>query len=843
MFERFTDRARRVVVLAQEEARLLNHNYIGTEHILLGLIHEGEGVAAKALESLGISLEAVREQVEEIIGQGGSSPSGHIPFTPRAKKVLELSLREALQLGHNYIGTEHILLGLIREGEGVAAQVLTKLGADLSRVRQQVIQLLSGYSGSGDQENEGGRRGERASAGTGGRGGDSSSSMVLDQFGRNLTQLAKEKKLDPVIGRSREAERVMQVLSRRTKNNPVLVGEPGVGKTAIVEGLARSIATNDVPEPLRGKQLYTLDLGALVAGSRYRGDFEERLKKVLKEIKTRGDIILFIDELHTLVGAGAAEGAIDAASILKPMLARGELQTIGATTLDEYRKHLEKDAALERRFQKIIVDEPSVSHTIEILKGLRDRYEEHHKVTITDQALVAAANLADRYISDRHLPDKAIDLIDEAGSRLRLKRMETPPDFKEIENELAIVTNDKKAAVESQNFEEAGRLRDKEKELLTKKETMETEMKDSGVDFFDEVDEEAIAEVLSVWTGIPVYKLTEEETAKLLRMEDELHKRVIGQEDSIKAVSQAIRRTRAGLKDPKRPSGSFIFLGPSGVGKTELAKTLAEFLFGDEQALISLDMSEYMEKHTVSRLMGSPPGYVGYEEGGQLTEAVRRKPFSVVLFDEIEKAHPDVFNALLQILEEGRLTDSQGRSVDFRNTVLIMTSNLGTRDLRKANLGFTTNDESVTYQKMKEKVTESLKNHFRPEFLNRVDETIVFHELSKSEVTRIVDLMVARVTEQLEMQGMGLEVTVEAKHYLADRGYDPELGARPLRRAIQRLVEDPLSERLLLKEFTAGQIVVVDIDNEIEDETDSKIIFTAVEGFEPPSVEDFIAAE
>ena len=843
MFERFTDRARRVVVLAQEEARLLNHNYIGTEHILLGLIHEGEGVAAKALESLGISLEAVRDQVEEIIGQGGSSPSGHIPFTPRAKKVLELSLREALQLGHNYIGTEHILLGLIREGEGVAAQVLTKLGADLSRVRQQVIQLLSGYSGTGEEENEGGRRGDRASAGTGGRGGDSTTSMVLDQFGRNLTQLAKDNKLDPVIGRTREAERVMQVLSRRTKNNPVLVGEPGVGKTAIVEGLARSIAIDDVPEPLRGKQLYTLDLGALVAGSRYRGDFEERLKKVLKEIRTRGDIILFIDELHTLVGAGAAEGAIDAASILKPMLARGELQTIGATTLDEYRKHLEKDAALERRFQKITVDEPSVSHTIEILKGLRDRYEEHHKVTITDQALVAAANLADRYISDRHLPDKAIDLIDEAGSRLRLKRMETPPDFKEIENELTIVTKDKKAAVEAQNFEEAGRLRDKEKELLNKKENMESEMKDSGVDFFDEVDEEAIAEVLSVWTGIPVYKLTEEETAKLLRMEDELHKRVIGQQDSIKAVSQAIRRTRAGLKDPKRPSGSFIFLGPSGVGKTELAKTLAEFLFGDEQALISLDMSEYMEKHTVSRLMGSPPGYVGYEEGGQLTEAVRRKPFSVVLFDEIEKAHPDVFNTLLQILEEGRLTDSQGRSVDFRNTVLIMTSNLGTRDLRKANLGFTKNDESVTYQRMKEKVIDSLKDHFRPEFLNRVDEVIVFHELSKSEVTEIVDLMVARVTEQLENQGMGLEVTVEAKHYLADRGYDPELGARPLRRAIQRLVEDPLSERLLLKEFTAGQIIVVDVDSQIDSETESKIIFKAVEGFEPPSVEEFITAE
>ena len=567
LFERFTDRARRVVVLAQEEARLLNHNYIGTEHILLGLIHEGEGVAAKALESLGISLQAVRDQVEEIIGQGGSSPSGHIPFTPRAKKVLELSLREALQLGHNYIGTEHILLGLIREGEGVAAQVLTKLGADLSRVRQQVIQLLSGYSGSGADGPEGSRK-ERASATAGGGSGDSASgSLVLDQFGRNLTQLAREKKLDPVIGRVREAERVMQVLSRRTKNNPVLVGEPGVGKTAIVEGLARSIAANEVPEPLRDKQLYTLDLGALVAGSRYRGDFEERLKKVLKEIKTRGDIILFIDELHTLVGAGAAEGAIDAASILKPMLARGELQTIGATTLDEYRKHLEKDAALERRFQKIIVDEPAVPLTIEILKGLRERYEDHHKVTITDQALVAAANLADRYISDRHLPDKAIDLIDEAGSRLRLRRMETPPDFKEIENELAQVTEEKKAAVEAQDFEEAGRLRDKEKDLLQKKENMETDMKESGVDLFDEVDEEAIAEVLSVWTGIPVYKLTEEETAKLLRMETELHKRVIGQENSIKAVSQAIRRTRAGLKDPKRPSGSFIFLGPSGVGK------------------------------------------------------------------------------------------------------------------------------------------------------------------------------------------------------------------------------------------------------------------------------------
>ena len=821
-------------MLAQEEARLLNHNYIGTEHILLGLIHEGEGVAAKALESLGISLEAVRSQVEEIIGQGGSSPSGHIPFTPRAKKVLELSLREALQLGHNYIGTEHILLGLIREGEGVAAQVLVKLGADLSRVRQQVIQLLSGYSGPGQS-------GEKAGATTGpgaSSEGGQSGSLVLDQFGRNLTQLARDKQLDPVIGRARETERVMQVLSRRTKNNPVLSGEPGVGKTAIVEGLAQSIAADTVPETLTGKQLYTLDLGALVAGSRYRGDFEERLKKVLKEIRTRGDIILFIDELHTLVGAGAAEGAIDAASILKPMLARGELQTIGATTLDEYRKHLEKDAALERRFQPIKVEEPTVAHTIEILKGLRDRYEEHHRVTITDQALVAAANLADRYISDRHLPDKAIDLIDEAGSRLRIKRMETPPDYKEIENQIAEVVRQKKEAVEAQRFEEAGSLRDKEKELLGEKESKEAEIKASGVDLFDEVDEESIAEVLSIWTGIPVYKLTEEETQKLLRMEDELHKRVIGQEQAIKSVSQAIRRTRAGLKDPKRPSGSFIFLGPSGVGKTELAKTLTEFLFGDEQSLIALDMSEYMEKHTVSRLVGSPPGYVGYEEGGQLTEAVRRKPFSVVLFDEIEKAHPDVFNTLLQILEEGRLTDSQGRSVDFRNTVLIMTSNLGTADLRKANVGFGKADEAVSYERMKEKVNDALKLHFRPEFLNRIDETIVFHELSKPEVTQIVDLMLKRTSLQLESQGIGIELTDAAKKLLVDRGYDPTLGARPLRRAIQRLIEDPLSEQLLYKKFRAGEIVIVDVEDDPEVPGGEKVmVFNAVEGFEPPPVE------
>ena len=833
MFERFTDRARRVVVLAQEEARLLNHNYIGTEHILLGLIHEGEGVAAKALESLGISLESVRGQVEEIIGQGGNSPSGHIPFTPRAKKVLELSLREALQLGHNYIGTEHILLGLIREGEGVAAQVLVKLGADLARVREQVIQLLSAYGGV-----SGSAHGEKSGSTSGGGSGESSSgSHVLDQFGRNLTQLAREKALDPVIGRGRESERVMQILSRRTKNNPVLVGEPGVGKTAIVEGLAQSIASNDVPETLRDRQLYTLDLGALVAGSRYRGDFEERLKKVLKEIQSRGDIILFIDEIHTLVGAGAAEGAIDAASILKPMLARGELQTIGATTLDEYRKHLEKDAALERRFQKVVVDEPTVAHTIEILKGLRDRYESHHRVTITDQALVAAANLADRYISDRHLPDKAIDLIDEAGSRLRMKRMATPPEFKELEAELADVMSRKKAAVEDQRFEDAGELRDKEKQLLARRDALEGEAKAAGVDLFDEVDEEAIAEVLSLWTGIPVYKLTEEETKKLLRMEDEMHKRVVSQHDAISAVSQAIRRTRAGLKDPKRPSGSFIFLGPSGVGKTELAKTLAEFLFGDESSLISLDMSEYMQKHTVSRLIGSPPGYVGYEEGGQLTERVRRKPFSVVLFDEIEKAHPDVFNTLLQILEEGRLTDSHGRTVDFRNTVLIMTSNLGTADLRKANLGFTRADENVTYERMKAKVQEALKQHFRPEFLNRIDDVIVFHELAQSEVRRIVDLMIVRTANQMGGQGMGLELTDAAKDHLAATGYDPTMGARPLRRAIQRLVEDPLSERLLHKEFRAGEIVIVDVEPDPLNEGKLIVVFRAIEGFEPPEPE------
>jgi ATP-dependent Clp protease ATP-binding subunit ClpC len=804
MFERFTDRARRVVVLAQEEARMLNHNYIGTEHILLGLIHEGEGVAAKALESLGISLEGVRAQVEEIIGQGQQAPSGHIPFTPRAKKVLELSLREALQLGHNYIGTEHILLGLIREGEGVAAQVLVKLGADLNRVRQQVIQLLSGYQG-------------KEAVQTGGPAeGVPSTSLVLDQFGRNLTQAAREGKLDPVIGRENEIERVMQVLSRRTKNNPVLIGEPGVGKTAVVEGLAQAIYKNDVPETLKDKQVYSLDLGALVAGSRYRGDFEERLKKVLKEIKTRGDIILFIDEIHTLVGAGAAEGAIDAASILKPMLARGELQTIGATTLDEYRKHVEKDAALERRFQPIQVKEPSVAHTIEILKGLRDRYETHHRVSITDGALAAAANMADRYVSDRFLPDKAIDLIDEAGSRLRIKRMTAPAELREFDDKIASARKEKESAIDGQDFELAATLRDKEKTLITEKQAAEKNWKATDLDKVTEVDEELIAQVLSLSTGIPVFKLTEEETARLLRMEDELHNRVIGQDQAIKSLSQAIRRTRAGLKDPRRPGGSFIFAGPSGVGKTELSRTLASFLFGDQDALIQLDMSEYSERHTASRLFGAPPGYVGYDEGGQLTEKVRRRPFSVVLFDEIEKAHPDIFNSLLQVLEEGHLTDAQGRKVDFKNTVIIMTTNLGTRDISKSlGLGFANSDDDLTnYERMKGKVSDELKSHFRPEFLNRIDDIIVFHQLTKPQIIQIVDLMLKNLDDRLQAKDMGIELTPAAKNLLADRGYDPLLGARPLRRTIQREIEDALSERILFGELKAGEIIVVDVEGE-----------------------------
>ena len=801
MFERFSDRARRVVVLAQDEAKALNHNYIGTEHLLLGLVSEGEGVAAKALTSLGISLEAVRAQVEEIIGRGTTTPTGHIPFTPRAKKVLELSLREALQMNHSYIGTEHLLLGLIREGEGVAAQVLIRLGADLNTVRNTVLQLLQGDDGK-----------QAATAGAPEAGPSQSPATVLDQFGRNLTQQAREGKLDPVIGREKEIERVMVVLSRRTKNNPVLIGEPGVGKSACVEGLAQAIVRGDVPETLRDKQIYSLDLGSMVAGSRYRGDFEERMKKVLKEINNRGDIILFIDEIHNLVGAGAAEGAIDAASILKPMLARGELQTVGATTLDEYRKYIEKDAALERRFQPIQVAEPSIPLAIEILKGLRDRYENHHKITITDEAITAAANLAARYVQDRYLPDKAIDLIDEAGARMRIRRMTAPPDLREFDDRLAEVRTEKEAAIDAQDFERAAALRDDEKKLSAEREAKEEEWKQGDSAVPAVVGEEEIAEVLSGATGIPVFKLTEEESQRLLHMEDEIGKRYVGQEDAVKALARSIRRTRAGLKDPKRPAGSFIFAGPSGVGKTELTKALTEFLFGDEDALITLDMSEYSEKHTASRMFGSPPGFVGYEEGGQLTEKVRRKPFSVILFDEIEKAHPDIFNSLLQILDEGRLTDAQGRVVDFKNTVIVMTTNLGSRDISKTvNLGFSrADDEVASYEKMKSKVSEELKSHFRPEFLNRLDEIIVFHQLGQDDILRIVDLMIGQLEGRLADRSIGIEVTSAAKKLLAKRGFDPLLGARPLRRAIQRDVEDPLAERILFGEVKSGQIVVVD---------------------------------
>lgn len=822
MFERFTDRARRVVVLAQDEGRALNHNYIGTEHILLGLIQEGEGVAAKALESMGISLDAVRTEVKEIIGTGGHPPSGYIPFTPRAKKVLELALREALQLGHKYIGTEHLLLGLIREGEGVAAQVLVKLGADLARVRQQVIQLLSGYEGNEGAEDSDGEPaaagvGSNSGAPSGSKIGQKSNSLVLDQFGRNLTQAAKDGKLDPVVGREKEIERVMQVLSRRTKNNPVLIGEPGVGKTAVVEGLALDIVNGRVPETLKDKQLYSLDLGSLVAGSRYRGDFEERLKKVLKEINQRGDIILFIDEIHTLVGAGAAEGAIDAASILKPKLARGELQTIGATTLDEYRKHIEKDAALERRFQPVQVPEPSVDLTIEILKGLRDRYEAHHRVSITDGALAAAAQLADRYITDRFLPDKAVDLIDEAGARMRIKRMTAPKSIQEVDEKIAAVRTKKEAAIDEQDFEKAAALRDDERKLTEEREEKEKAWRAGELDEVAEVGEEQIAEVMGTWTGIPVFKLTEEESSRLLRMEDELHKRIIGQEDAVKAVSRAIRRTRAGLKDPKRPSGSFIFAGPSGVGKTELSKALAEFLFGEDDALVQIDMGEFHDKFTASRLFGAPPGYVGYDEGGQLTEKVRRKPFSVVLFDEIEKAHTEIYNTLLQVLEDGRLTDGQGRMVDFKNTVLIFTSNLGTRDISKAvGMGFSSggeDDEATQYARMKDKVHDELKKHFRPEFLNRIDDIVVFHQLTKDQIVQMVDLLLRRVTNALEQKDMGLELTEQAKNLLAKRGFDPVLGARPLRRTIQREIEDQLSEKILFGEIGAGEIVTVDVEN------------------------------
>jgi ATP-dependent Clp protease ATP-binding subunit ClpC len=809
MFERFTERARQVVVLAQEEARTLKHNYIGTEHILLGLLREEEGLAARVLESLDITVERVRAQVVRIVGSGEEVTSGQIPFTPRAKKVLELALREALSLGHNYIGTEHILLGLVRENEGVAARILLDFDADSEKIRNEVIRMLSGPGG----RRQGSASGAAAGAGAGASGEGKKSSKLLDQFGRNLTKLAAEGKLDPCVGRETEIERIMQILSRRTKNNPVLVGEPGVGKTAVVEGLAQRITSSEVPELLKNKQIYTLDLAALVAGSKYRGEFEERLKKVMKEITQRGDIILFIDELHNLVGAGAAEGAIDAASILKPALARGELQTIGATTLDEYRKYLERDSALERRFQQIRVEEPTIDQTVEILRGLRDRYEQHHKVQITDEALRAAGELASRYISDRFLPDKAIDLIDEAASRMRIKSMTSPPANRELEGEVESTRREKEAAIEAQEFEKAAALRDKERKLTNKKRELEQAWESGESGDRPSIGEEEIADIVSMWTGIPVFKLTEAETQKLMRMEDELHKRVIGQHPAIEVISKAIRRSRAGLKDPKRPTGSFIFLGPSGVGKTELARTLAEFLFGDDDALIRIDMSEYMEKHAVSRLVGSPPGYIGYDEGGQLTEAVRRKPYSVLLLDEIEKAHPDVFNILLQILEDGRLTDAQGRTVDFRHAIVIMTSNIGAAEIaRNTPLGFAVSDDEtgITYEDMKNRIMGELKKVFRPEFLNRIDDVIVFHKLQKEEIKQIVELLLLRIRESMAERELQLELTEPAKDLLVDKGWDPAMGARPLRRAIQRYIEDPLADFVLREQLTPGATVVVD---------------------------------
>src|SRR6201995_3943129 len=806
MFERFTERARQVVVLAQEEARTLKHNYIGTEHILLGLLREEEGLAARVLESLDITVERVRAQVGGIVGSGGGVNSGQIPFTPRAKKVLELELREALSLGHNYIGPEHILLGLVRENEGVAARILLDFDADSEKIRNEVIRMLSG---PGSRQ----RGSSQGSPGAAGTGEGKKSSKLLDQFGRNLTKLASEGKLDPVVGRETEIERIMQILSRRTKNNPVLVGEPGVGKTAVVEGLAQRITHGDVPELLKGKQIYTLDLAALVAGSKYRGEFEERLKKVMKEITQRGDIILFIDDLPTPVGAGAAKGAMDAASILKPALARGELQTVGATTLEEYRKYLERDSALERRFQKITVDQPSTEETVQILKGLRDRYEQHHKVNITDEALEAAADLADRYISDRFLPDKAIDLIDEAASRMRIKSMTSPPVYRELEDEIEETRRAKEEAIESQEFEKAANLRDKERRLTQRKRELADQWEAGESTERPSIGEEEIADIVSMWTGIPVFKLTEAETQKLMRMEEELHKRVIGQLPAVEVVSKAIRGRRAGLKDPKRPTGSFIFLGPSGVGKTELARTLAEFLFGDEETMIRIDMSEYMEKHAVSRLVGSPPGYIGYDEGGQLTEAVRRKPYSVLLLDEIEKAHPDVFNILLQILEDGRLTDAQGRTVDFRHAIVIMTSNIGASEIaRNTPLGFAVSEDEtgITYDDMKGRIMGELKKVFRPEFLNRIDDVIVFHKLQKEEIKQIVELLLLRIRESMAERELQLELTGEAKDLLVEKGWDPSMGGRPLRRAIQLYIEDPRANFVLREQVTPGATIVVD---------------------------------
>ncbi|MBD3861179.1 ATP-dependent Clp protease ATP-binding subunit [Bacillus sp. 28A-2] len=798
MFGRFTERAQKVLALAQEEAIRLGHKNIGTEHILLGLVREGEGIAAKALEALGLVSDKIQKEVESLIGRGQEVTQAIPHYTPRAKKVTELSMDEARKLGHSYVGTEHILLGLIREGEGVAARVLNNLGVSLNKARQQVLQLL------GSNETGASAAGSNSNANT----------PTLDSLARDLTAIAKEDSLDPVIGRSKEIQRVIEVLSRRTKNNPVLIGEPGVGKTAIAEGLAQQIIHNEVPEILRDKRVMTLDMGTVVAGTKYRGEFEDRLKKVMDEIRQAGNIILFIDELHTLIGAGGAEGAIDASNILKPSLARGELQCIGATTLDEYRKYIEKDAALERRFQPIQVDQPSVDESIQILRGLRDRYEAHHRVSITDEAIEAAVKLSDRYISDRFLPDKAIDLIDEAGSKVRLRSFTTPPNLKELEQKLDEVRKEKDAAVQSQEFEKAASLRDTEQRLREKVEVTKKSWKEKQGQENSEVSVDDIAMVVSSWTGVPVSKIAQTETDKLLNMEQLLHSRVIGQDEAVVAVAKAVRRARAGLKDPKRPIGSFIFLGPTGVGKTELARALAESIFGDEEAMIRIDMSEYMEKHSTSRLVGSPPGYVGYDEGGQLTEKVRRKPYSVVLLDEIEKAHPDVFNILLQVLEDGRLTDSKGRTVDFRNTILIMTSNVGASELKRNKyVGFNVQDEGQNYKDMKGKVMGELKRAFRPEFINRIDEIIVFHSLEKKHLKEIVSLMSDQLTKRLKEQDLSIELTEAAKAKIADEGVDLEYGARPLRRAIQKHVEDRLSEELLKGNIEKGQHIVLDVED------------------------------